>query len=64
MYRNSSRPRESSPSKSRRQRRDDTAIAHEPRHEQEQDEVSRDEQLIGAERYARKGDDVIWDDRF
>lgn len=63
MHRNSSRPRESSQSKSRRQRRDDTAIAQQPQHE-EQDEVSRDEQLIGAERYARKGDDVIWDDRF
>jgi len=65
MHRNSSRPRESSQSKSksRRQRRDDTAIAQQPQHE-EQDGVSRDEQLIGAERYARKGDDVIWDDRF
>ena len=64
MHRNSGQPRGSSPSKSRRQRRHDTAIPHEPQHEQEQDDVSQDEQLIGAERYARKGDDVIWDDRF
>lgn len=64
MHRNSSRPRESSQSKSKPQRRDDTAIAHEPQPEQERYEVFRDEQLIGAERYARKGDDVIWDDRF
>ena len=64
MQRISRRPRGSSQSKMTRLRRDDAAIAHAPQHEQEQDDVSQDEQLIGAERYARKGDDVIWDDRF